>query len=780
MNERMPVDAAPEGGELRTEWVVRASVWIYTAWRPYLGWLVLGLCMALAALPALLMVENGWLRSQPLQVRLYLVGPLAVIAGWSVGGWREPLPGRPAWARRSLQVLAYGLLGLAILGQVLGEWIPGPGALSQAAATGQWAALGDQSWGAWTTLIGRYALWLQGVEQNSAARDDLVLAGIAGTIIWLLAGATVLLVRRYRKGLLGAVPVLWPVGFLMLYSPVDRWLFVTGVMFALLLHLQLDQQSLVRRWQAEQLDYNPTLLIERGLTALAGFALALSLASAMPNLYVYELTAGYFEWIQPVNQRMEAVSKRLFPGLTGVMPWQGRGIAGGLPNAFLLGRGSDLGQRTVMRVRTSEPAYSSGSGYGPGYEQPPLGHPLLGGTFSIYTGLGWDNPAKLQLTRHEADEAWGDVGALRRELLQSVNLEFTSSVLYAAGEPQAPGITYVAQERFPGDLVALAARTRSYTIVSQIPALSEDELNALPAWGGDNPLPAEYAIYLALPDTVTERTRQLAAQLAAGATTPYATASAIEQYLRQYPYDLEIGSPPPEVTDITDYFLFDLKRGYCDYYATAFVVLARLAGLPARFVTGFAPGNWSFDQAQWIITEAEAHSWPEVYFPQVGWVRFEPTAYRPQPPRIGLPDASTPGQMATLEPLPPLAAKRPWLPLWWLALVTLPLAVVVWGVLRWQAGREDPWLGLLKWGDRAGRPLRQGETTLEYGELLADYVQSKHARSQDMSRTAAREVQSLSRDVSAVQYGPVAERPSAQKQAVERWERLRQYLRRLR
>jgi hypothetical protein len=278
---------------------------------------------------------------------------------------------------------------------------------------------------------------------------------------------------------------------------------------------------------------------------------------------------------------------------------------------------------------------------------------------------------------------------------------------------------------------------------------------------------------------VTQRTRDLAAQLVAGATTPYAAASAIEDYLRQYPYDLEIGAPPVEITDVTDYFLFDLRRGYCDYYATAFAVLARLAGLPTRFVTGFAPGNWSLRDQQWVITEAEAHSWPEVYFPQVGWVRFEPTAYRPQAPRIGLPESLALAAAApAFAPLPP-PVDRPWLPLWWAALIALPLLALAWGVLHWQRRREDPWLGLLRWGRRAGRPLLEGETALEYGDSLAVYVQNKHAKAQEMSRTAAHEVQSLSREVSAAQYGPLAARPPMQQQAAARWARLRQYLRRL-
>ncbi len=611
------------------------------------------------------------------------------------------------------------------------------------------------------------------MEQDSAARDDLVLGGIAGVAIWLLAGATSLLARRYRKGLLASVPILWPVGFIMLYSPVDRWIFVAAVALALTLHLVLDQQALVQRWQAAELDYSPSLLIERGVTAGGSFILVLVLASLMPNLYVYEVTARYYAWLQPMNDQMETVSKRLFPGLSGVVPWEPRGYSTGLPNAFLLGAGVEPGRREVIRVRTNEPAY--------GYDQPPLSHPLRGATFADYDGRGWDNKGKPILTMFDADTPWTELPAGRRQLLQSVNLAFSSAIVYAAGEPESVSVNYVAHERFGGDLVSLDARAGSYTAVSAVPALDVAELNALPPWDADNPLPPEYGIYLALPDTITPRTRDLAQQLTTGETTMYGKAGAIEEYLRQIPYDLEIGAPPPEVTDVADYFLFDLRRGYCDYYATAFVVLARLAGLPARFVTGFAPGNWLPTEQQWVITEAEAHSWPEVFFPEVGWVRFEPTAYRPQEPRLGLPDTGDlAGAAPPFEPLPPPEPLRAWLPLWWAALAAAPLLVAAWGVVYWRRRREDPWLGLLRWGQRAGRPMQEGETTLEYGRSLASFIEEKHAASGETTRTAARELKSLSGDASTVQYAPAENRAPLRAQAITRWKRLREYLRRLR
>jgi hypothetical protein len=134
--------------------------------------------------------------------------------------------------------------------------------------------------------------------------------------------------------------------------------------------------------------------------------------------------------------------------------------------------------------------------------------------------------------------------------------------------------------------------------------------------------------FLALPDSVPERVLALARDLTASEPTAYDRALAIQNYLRQFPYTLDI-SAPPAVHDVADYFLFDLKQGYCDYYATSMVVLARAAGLPARLVVGYANGSYDLERAKYIITENYAHSWVEIYFANIGWVEFEPTASQP-------------------------------------------------------------------------------------------------------------------------------------------------------
>jgi hypothetical protein len=134
---------------------------------------------------------------------------------------------------------------------------------------------------------------------------------------------------------------------------------------------------------------------------------------------------------------------------------------------------------------------------------------------------------------------------------------------------------------------------------------------------------------LALPDTITARTRALARSVTRQASTPYEQAQSITEWLRQnMRYNRTIEAPPPDV-DPVDWFLFDSKTGFCNYYASAEVILLRSLGIPARLAVGYAQGEIASD-GDLVIRGTDAHAWPEVYFPGIGWVEFEPTASQPE------------------------------------------------------------------------------------------------------------------------------------------------------
>jgi len=168
-------------------------------------------------------------------------------------------------------------------------------------------------------------------------------------------------------------------------------------------------------------------------------------------------------------------------------------------------------------------------------------------------------------------------------------------------------------------------RNEQYTVVSLVSQADEEQLRV----AGGNYEDWVEDRYLNLPATVPQRVRDLAEQIVteAGAVTPYDQAKAIEAHLRdqaRYKYNTSIPLPPSGM-DRVEWFLFQGKEGYCEYYASAMIVMLRHLGIPSRLAGGYAPGTYDEATQSWIVRESAAHAWPEVYFPGYGWIEFEPT-----------------------------------------------------------------------------------------------------------------------------------------------------------
>lgn len=140
--------------------------------------------------------------------------------------------------------------------------------------------------------------------------------------------------------------------------------------------------------------------------------------------------------------------------------------------------------------------------------------------------------------------------------------------------------------------------------------------------------PEVVELYLDTPG-LTDRVRELVARVTARANNDYERVKAVSNYLRfddSFTYSTDPGRPPDNV-DLVDYFLFSPeanRTGYCEYYASAMVMMVRALGIPARVATGFAPGESQSD-GTYLVREAGAHAWAEVYFPGYGWEIFEAT-----------------------------------------------------------------------------------------------------------------------------------------------------------
>ena len=136
------------------------------------------------------------------------------------------------------------------------------------------------------------------------------------------------------------------------------------------------------------------------------------------------------------------------------------------------------------------------------------------------------------------------------------------------------------------------------------------------------------------PDKILERYLQvppgqsraaaLAREVTAPAITVYEKVKAVEAHLKyNYQYSLDVQPTPGR--GVVEDFLFGQKTGYCEHFATAMVIMLRTLALPSRLVTGFLPGEWNEYGGYYMVRQGDAHSWVEVFFPESGWVTFDPT-----------------------------------------------------------------------------------------------------------------------------------------------------------
>ena len=781
---------------------------LYTAerFRPPLGWVVWGVGLLIALLPALAIREADWIDLGRVRVTLEWVSFFGLLSGWllvnRLRNLREhTLPPRPEQAPlvggpsdppanhgsgRFAVFVVYGLslllwtfLGAIIVSQVLVHWIPGPIDLWRAAMANDLRPLVVGVTTDLNSLVLRYTDWARGVEAGGAYQDDFVFLSLFGVVLWFLSGVTALLALTTRNGLIVGAPALWVLATFLFYGRQGRVLILIGFAAALLLHVLLDQQRMERNWARQRTDFSPMLLTDRMLSVGAGAVLIGLVAAFMPNIVISPLAYRVYQTMTPVYDSVDEVTERMFPDLKGGRRGLGR-LGSGLPNRFLLEGGTELGQYEVMRVSTNYP-FGAVTELG---DMPPRLY-MRRGTFVNYDGRGWNNSGQQREDAIEANRDWRSEEDWpgRVALTQRVRLTSPTAVLPAAGEPAMFRTEYELERRGGDDLVSVWSGTGPvdrYEVVSYVPAMATESLRALPKWGeAGAELPPDMIPHLRVPESVTPRTRDLAERLAEGQSGPFQIAESIEVHLRGIEYNLEVPGPPPGA-EVADFFLFDLRQGYCDYYTTAFAVLARLNGLPTRFATGHIGGYWDLESGEWTITEAEAHSWPEVYFPEIGWVPFEPTAGRPTLQRQAA--LRTAPDSFTRQPTgdaPQETGTEEWSWNWQLLFWLLPLAGLLYLVGRWVERRpQDPWHGLLAWGRRIGWPHQPNQTELEYGRGLSAHL-ADHETEPERRRRLTRNVIGLTAAVSQERYGTAAIRPVALAHAVELWRAMRTDIRRL-
>jgi transglutaminase-like putative cysteine protease len=176
----------------------------------------------------------------------------------------------------------------------------------------------------------------------------------------------------------------------------------------------------------------------------------------------------------------------------------------------------------------------------------------------------------------------------------------------------------------------------------------------------------EFAEYLDVPADVPSIVTDTAATVTKGAKSDFDSALALQDYFTSGEFDYSESTPAAQGYDgsggaVLGQFL-QTKSGYCVHFASAMAVMARSLGIPARIALGFVPGTYvepeGDEDPYYLVTSRDLHTWPELYFDTVGWVRFEPTPSRGEAPdftaNTPLPDDGTPTSrpIETSDPVP--------------------------------------------------------------------------------------------------------------------------------
>ena len=400
--------------------------------------------------------------------------------------------------------------------------------------------------------------------------------------------------------------------------PLRAWYLAATLLFTLLLVARVQLVKQKAQWERSHVQMSEGVGAELQRAAVGAVLLLVFFAWVTPALASsLDSAESFWNTVTTPWRQLRAEFERAFYPLEGTRLTSGDYYG----ETMRLGRGNSLSTSTVFTVQEIEPQGSA------------LRYYWRDRVYDYYENGQW------QITFNETE-------ALNENLPPSAELEgrlltrflFTvarpTQLLHAAPQPLwvnlAANADFATNPDGSTDIAALQAihalePGQSYEALSALSVASQEELRAAgteyPAWIKER--------YLQVPAEISERTRELAFELAQGQETPYDRATEITNYLRQNIEYVETIPLAPFDVEPIEWVLFEQKQGFCNYYASAEVMLLRILSIPARLAVGYAAGEREKNSSgglQFAVRQLDAHAWPEVYFPSIGWVEFEPTA----------------------------------------------------------------------------------------------------------------------------------------------------------
>jgi transglutaminase-like putative cysteine protease len=667
--------------------------------RPRLGWPLFLLLLAFALIPALaatnsrLRLTANWLQ---------WAGLLSLLVGL-----RFPQPTKHAilrWVQRLIWLVSALGLGVWLL---FGIWraLPPLGLLFQdAQAYSAWLAQGAErdalplgrTWvflsaalpRAWRTLL---------EAPNSGERGAQLMVNTGGLVLTWLGALLLGCGVAYRGRLLAwGAPLLLAVTWTVVLGGGSLMPLIASLGLLLLLGQLSDFERRTHTWDAENIDFSGELALDLVMWGSGAIALLVLIAALLPAWLDNPIARQIWPEIEAPSglAAIEQAIRQPPRPLPVTQPGVSR-----LP-ALRLGQSLEQAppEQIALRIRLNEPLAPAPW---PRYWRARL--------FSTYTGSGWTQAAQISPAEPLDVEQALFTGAILQEIEDA-----QPDRGLAIGLPNVIALDVAAQsERFSDGSQAALTFNRP---ISHYKALSfPQELSRRPV----DAAPPDMSLYTALPSQLPPQIGETARAITQDVVGDYERALAIETFLRELPYSYEV-QPLPNNGDAVYQFLFEMRHGYCTYYASAMAVLARTVGIPARLAVGYATGTYDAATDRYEVREADAHAWPELYI-DGRWIPFEPTPIRELPPRNST--APLPEPLPTPPELMPQPSHNLAGPLIWLGVVAAVVGTTLF--LGWWARRTPEPLEvrvqrrLERVGKRARVAWPIGATLQEYGALLA-------------------------------------------------------------
>jgi transglutaminase-like putative cysteine protease len=495
----------------------------------------------------------------------------------------------------------------------------------------------------WENLTFRLNYWYNQAVQGGTSYDNLMFILQMSVIVWLMGYLTIWLIFRSGKVWQGVVPGGLVLLINLYYAPKDITLwFILYLMVSLLLIIRFNLLNQETKWRAEGVFFHPDISFDFLRDGFIFSVLVVALAWLAPPV-VDVKSLEILEEFQGAWRDFQDEWNRLYADLN----YRDTQTFGTFGQSLTLGGPRYLTDEPVMDVGVNG-----------------TGRYWRATVYDQYLGSGWRSTdaqtasfgpkVSLSLPTFDARQVvtqtytfYRDGSTVLYALSNPIRLDRSAKVYFNALSdrqiaqttrpdwsgrgPWVEEITYLRSN-------ATVDSSESYQVVS---AVSQATVSELESAGTDYP-PWITERYLQLPDTITRRTHRLARELTEPFDNPFDKTRAIEHYLRtELTYNERIPAPPPDVEKV-DYILFTAKEAYCDYYASAMIVMLRSVGVPARLAAGFAQGSYNSELGLFHVINADAHSWVEVYFPRYGWIEFEPTAAQPAIVRPTAPEYDSP------------------------------------------------------------------------------------------------------------------------------------------